>query len=189
MNSLAVVFISFIFYSFLGWCFEMIHMSITTKEIVNRGFFNGPIIPIYGTGGLLVLFFLKDIKSNVFLCAVLILIICSLLDYLTNYFMEKFFKMRWWDYQDKKFNINGRVCLETMLMFLGLALGVLYFVDPIFSKLISSLNDNTLNIVAISLLILFVLDAVFSGVVLKIYMSSENKSSRKDKTPAIREFT
>jgi len=74
-------------------------------------------------------------------------------------------------------------------MFLGLALGVLYFVDPIFSKLISSLNDNTLNIVAISLLILFVLDAVFSGVVLKIYMSSENKSSRKDKTPAIREFT
>lgn len=189
MGRLPEIFISFMFYSFLGWCFEMIHMSITTKEVVNRGFFNGPIVPIYGTGGLLVLFLLKDIKSNVFLTIMSILIICTVLEYLTSYLMEKLFKMRWWDYQNKKFNINGRVCLETMLMFLCLAIGVLYVVDPIFSKFISTLSNNTLNIVATILLMLFASDATFSGVVLKKYMTLENKSARKDKTPAIREFT
>jgi len=45
------------------------------------------------------------------------MIICAILEYFISYLLEKIFKARWWDYSTKKFNINGRVCLETMIPF------------------------------------------------------------------------
>lgn len=40
----------FFVYAFLGWCVEVAYAAITTRELVNRGFLNGPICPIYGCG-------------------------------------------------------------------------------------------------------------------------------------------
>ncbi len=45
------------------------------------------------------------------------ILICGVLEYLTSYLMEKIFNARWWDYSNNKFNINGRVCLETIVPF------------------------------------------------------------------------
>ena len=77
--------------------------------------------------------------------------------------MEKKYKIRWWDYTDKKFNLNGRVCAETMFMFVVMALMVVYYIQPIFSKFLSSLNDETIYIIASVLLILFLIDYIFSN--------------------------
>lgn len=184
----SLLFITFIFYSFLGWCYEMIHMSITTKEVVNRGFFNGPIVPIYGVGSCIILILLDNIKSNVVLTVICITVICSVLEYLTSYFMEKKYKIRWWDYTDKKFNLNGRICPETMIQFVIMGLIVLYYVEPIFYKFLLSLDSKTIYLISAILLILFLTDYIFSNYVLKKFLSSDI-GERKDKTPAIREFT
>ena len=183
-----LIFISFIFYSFLGWCFEMVHMGITTKEVVNRGFFNGPIIPIYGVGSLIIIILLNDIKENFFMTLISIILICSILEYTTSYFMEKFYKIRWWDYTDKKFNLNGRICLETMSMFVIMALGVIYYINPLFMNFILKIKPNLLYVIGITLLILFIIDYAFSNMVLNKYLKSD-LGSRKDKTPDIRKFT
>lgn len=105
----------FFLYSFLGWAQETVQCSIKERRFVNRGFLNGPICPIYGCGALLIFTFLLPIKRGiaspflavplVFLCGA---VIASALEYVTSWVMEKLFHARWWDYSDKKWNINGR---------------------------------------------------------------------------------
>lgn len=52
----AQVFLWLMFYSFAGWVYESILCSITGGKLVNRGFLNGPICPIYGFGALTIIF-------------------------------------------------------------------------------------------------------------------------------------
>lgn len=189
MRILSILFITFIFYAFLGWCFEMVHMGITTKEVVNRGYLNGPIIPIYGAGMLSILILLKPIKKYVFLTTILIVLICSILEYSTSYVMERIYGIRWWDYEDKWLNLNGRICFETMSMFTGLALFVIYFLHPIFSKAIAHFSTVTLSIVALVLLVIFLGDFILSNMIVKDYLQSHIETLRKDKTPLIRQYT
>ena len=51
----AAYFLGFIFYSFLGWIWETTYCSVKAKHFINRGFLNGPIIPIYGFGAVLIM--------------------------------------------------------------------------------------------------------------------------------------
>ncbi|MFR8717263.1 MAG: putative ABC transporter permease [Faecalibacterium prausnitzii] len=57
----------FLIYSCLGWCVEVVYAAATTGQLVNRGFLNGPVCPIYGFGMILVLFFLTPLEDNLLL--------------------------------------------------------------------------------------------------------------------------
>ena len=154
--------IYFIFYSFAGWVLEVLVKLYTEKRFVNRGFLIGPVCPIYGWGVLFIVGLIngdfRDILS-VFLKSILI---CSILEYTTSYVMEKIFKARWWDYSNRRFNINGRICLETMIPFgLGGSLAVV-FIHPFVVKSISYLSNNTTIIVAIILFTLYLIDNIVS---------------------------
>ena len=105
-------FLLFIIYSFMGWLMEIIDNIIVKHKIVNRGFLLGPYCPIYGFGCLSLIFFLSNYKSDPIILFFMAIVICSILEYSTSYIMEKLFKLRWWDYTDKKFNINGRNDIE-----------------------------------------------------------------------------
>lgn len=189
MRRICILFITFIFYAFLGWCFEMIHMGITTNEVVNRGFLNGPIIPIYGAGVLSILLLLKPLKHNIVLLTICIVLICSIIEYLTSYVMEKMFGLRWWDYENKPLNLHGRICFETMSMFTVMALFIVYYLDPVFQKIIAKIDTMYIVIISIILLIFFISDIIFSNMILNDYIRSQTKTKKKDKTPSIRDYT
>lgn len=189
MRRICILFITFIFYAFLGWCFEMIHMGITTNEVVNRGFLNGPIIPIYGAGVLSILLLLKPLKHNIVLLTICIVLICSIIEYLTSYVMEKMFGLRWWDYENKPLNLHGRICFETMSMFTVMALFIVYYLDPVFQKMIDKVDTTYVVIISIILLIFFISDIIFSNMILNDYIRSQTKTKKKDKTPSIRDYT
>ena len=189
MRRICILFITFIFYAFLGWCFEMIHMGITTNEVVNRGFLNGPIIPIYGAGVLSILLLLKPLKHNIVLLTICIVLICSIIEYLTSYVMEKLFGLRWWDYENKPLNLHGRICFETMSMFTVMALFIVYYLDPVFQKMIDKVDTTYVVIISIILLIFFISDIIFSNMILNDYIRSQTKTKKKDKTPSIRDYT
>ena len=57
----------FLIYSCLGWCLEVVYAAATTGQLVNRGFLNGPVCPIYGFGMILVLFFLTPLEDSLLL--------------------------------------------------------------------------------------------------------------------------
>lgn len=162
MELLSQYFLYFIIYAFLGWCVEVTCQFIELKKFVNRGFLIGPICPIYGYGVLGIIFLIgKDTSDilGVFLKAILI---CSILEYFTSYFMEKLFKARWWDYSTKKFNINGRICLETMIPFGILGCLVVYVIHPLIKKLVGAFNPTLIIIISIILFIIYIVDNLIS---------------------------
>jgi len=105
----------FFIYAILGWIIETTLVSIEKKKFVNRGFLIGPYCPIYGFGGLAITILLKNYTKDPIVLFLMAVIICACLEYFTSYIMEKLFKARWWDYSKKKYNINGRICLETII--------------------------------------------------------------------------
>ena len=146
-------FLLFIIYSNLGWLMEVTLKSIELKKFINRGFLIGPICPIYGYGCLLIIILLKNFTSNIVLLFFSSVIICSILEYLTSYIMEKLFKARWWDYSRRKYNINGRICLNTMIPFGLLGCLMMYVVNPFLeSKLL--LIDSKVRLISSKIVIL-----------------------------------
>lgn len=110
----------FFIYAFLGWCVEVAFVAVTLGKVVNRGFLNGPVCPIYGCGMIGVLIVLLPVKQNVFLLFLGGMLICSIVELLGGWILDKIFHMRWWDYSDRPFNIGGYVCLPFSIMW-GLA--------------------------------------------------------------------
>ena len=103
-------------YSIIGWVYESFICSVSHKKFINRGFLNGPYCPIYGCGAVLVILVLGRIENPVLLFLLGSLLTCSL-EYITSFAMELLFHARWWDYSDRRFNINGRVCLIGAIVF------------------------------------------------------------------------
>ncbi|MBW3087250.1 putative ABC transporter permease [Bifidobacterium sp. 82T24] len=109
-----------VLYSFLGWVYESILVSIQERRPVNRGFLNGPLCPIYGAGAALAIVVLtpiKDVPAAPVVMFLLGALGASVLEYVTSWTMEKIFHARWWDYSHFRFNINGRICLIGAIVF------------------------------------------------------------------------
>ena len=113
-------------------------------------------------------------------------IICSIIEYLTSYFMEKKYHARWWDYSNKKFNINGRICLETLIPFGILGVAIMYGTNPILFKLYNQIPQLVINILTVILFIGFIVDNIISSNIISSINVEENKLI-KDNTEEITE--
>lgn len=89
-------------------------------------------------------------------------VICSVIEYSTSFIMEKLFNARWWDYSNNKFNINGRICLETMIPFGFAGLILMYMINPLITKFLLLIPNVILNFIAIIIFILFLIDNIIS---------------------------
>lgn len=183
--------ILFFIYSFLGWIMEVTLTLITDKKFVNRGFLLGPCCPIYGCGCILLNLLLHNYTNNILVLFILTMFTCSLLEYITSFLMKKIFKLRWWDYSQMKFNINGRICLETMTPFSILGVLAIKFATPFFITNINKLSEKTILIISIILITLFIIDVIISlTIVFKLKFVSKNikKDSTLDIKNAIKKF-
>ena len=106
----------FLVYSCLGWCLEVVYAAATTGQIVNRGFLNGPVCPIYGFGMVIVLFALTPFEHSTLALYIGGVILPSTLELVGGWALYKLYHTRWWDYSDKPFNIGGYICLEFSLL-------------------------------------------------------------------------
>ena len=166
MNEIYYYFILFLIYSFIGWLIEVIGKLIEKHKFINRGFLIGPICPIYGHGCLLMILTLSRYKDNPLTLFIYAIFICSLLEYFTSYFMEKIFKARWWDYSTKRFNLNGRICAETMIPFGILGTLVICVINPLFEYLLNFFNFETIKITAVVLFIIYIIDYTISLIIM-----------------------
>lgn len=158
---LAKIFLGFLFYSFIGWAMEVIISLFKEKRFVDRGFLVGPYCPIYGVGMGLVLLLTGD-TTDIWATFLKAAVYCTVLEYVVSYLMEKLFKIRWWDYSEHKFNLNGRVYLGGAVAFGSLSCGAVYLVQPVFTFLIDQLDTTWLLILAGTLLVIFIADIIFS---------------------------
>ena len=110
----------FLIYSFLGWCVEVSFVAVTSGKVVNRGFLNGPVCPIYGVGMLGALLLLGPVSGNLLILFLLGMLLCTVVELIGGWALERAFHTRWWDYSDEPFNLGGYICLRFSIMW-GLA--------------------------------------------------------------------
>lgn len=137
---------NFFFYSFLGWIYESTLVSVRKRTLTNRGFLNGPIIPIYGFAATFIymafyneyaISLTEEVNalhiSEVFFFG---MVIASILEYITSYLMEKFFHAKWWDYSNYPLNIKGRISLPSSLFWGLLSTVMVYLIQPAVNNLL-----------------------------------------------------
>lgn len=186
LHTIEIYFLLFISYAFLGWCMEVTCKFIQYKKFINRGFLIGPYCPIYGWGALAITILLKRYMEAPLVLFVMSTLICSIIEYLTSYFMEKKYHARWWDYSNKKFNINGRICLETLIPFGILGVAIMYGTNPILFKLYNQIPQLVINILTAILFIGFIVDNIISSNIISSINVEGNKLI-KDNTEEITE--
>lgn len=163
MYDFCVLFMLFFSFSVFGWIGECISCTINTHKFTyNRGFLLGPYCPIYGVGALYTYYFIANFNNDPVLVFIISVILTSILEYFTSYLMEKIFKARWWDYSDRFFNINGRICLRNAFIFGISGIAFTYLVKPSYINIISSIPHNIFIIISIALLVVFIIDYIAS---------------------------
>lgn len=111
----------FLIYSFLGWVIEVVFHVVVGGQIINRGFLNGPICPVYGFGMICVLLIYNLVGSdNTFIVFLEGLVFTTLIELIAGFILDKFFHARWWDYSSMPLNLNGYICLGFSIIW-GLA--------------------------------------------------------------------
>ena len=183
--NLSEMFLLFICYSFIGWLIEVVFEFVNNGKLVNRGFLIGPYCPIYGVGGVIATITLTSHKDSVIILFVMSIFLFAILEYFTSYLMEKLFKARWWDYSHFRFNINGRICLETLVPFGLLGCFAIYIVNPCFEFLFSLVNQQVLDIIAIVIAVIFILDVILSLRIISNFKNTAICFLKKDNTEEI----
>lgn len=151
------LFLWFILYSFAGWVYESILVSIQERRPVNRGFLNGPLCPIYGVGAILAIVLLGRMTNPaaIFLCS---MIGATVLEYATSVAMERLFHARWWDYSNFRFNVNGRVCLLGAVVFGIGGVAIVLGVQPVVASLTAMIPLPAVHALAVVLVLLTLID-------------------------------
>ncbi len=155
----AAYFLGFIFYSFLGWIWETTYCSITAKHFINRGFLNGPIIPIYGLGAVMVMLavnafgghLLQKEAFDINIITILLvffggMILATLLEYSAAVILESLFHLKLWDYSENKFNFQGKICLRSSLFFGLLSVIFIMVIEPLTTTVTTQIPDMVIYI-------------------------------------------
>lgn len=185
LENLQQYFILFIVYSVFGWAIETVWCAIIQKRFTDRGFLIGPYCPIYGVCSIIAIKLLAKYKTDFLTVFMLSMLICSLIEYITSYLMEKLFKARWWDYSDQKLNINGRVCLKNAVLFGLLGMLLVCVINPYVQALVNSFSGNIVyNVISVIVACIFIADNIVSfNIIFKLkHITYE---ARKDNTEDI----
>ena len=162
--SLVNLIMMFFIFCFVGWVWEVSLAFISEDMFVNRGTLHGPWLPIYGTGGVIILVLLKKLREKPALEFVAAMVLCGCLEYFSSWYLEMTHDgQRWWDYTGYFLNINGRICAEGLLTFGLGGLAIVYLLAPALDNLLSRIDARKLGIVAAVLLVLYCADQVYSA--------------------------
>lgn len=157
-----LIIIYFLIYSVIGWMCEVVYCSFLSKKFVNRGFLAGPVCPVYGFGALFVIWLLKPVEANVVIVFMCGFVITSVLEYITGWFLEAVFHTQWWNYDDQRFNLNGRVCLKNSVMFGVMSVILMKVLHPFIVYSVGLLPMLWTRITAITLVAVLSVDLVFT---------------------------
>lgn len=173
-------FLLFMIYAIAGWILEVVLKYKDHKRFIDRGFLIGPYCPIYGYGALLITILLNRYENDPIVLFCMTIIVCGFLEYFTSWAMEKLFKARWWDYSKRKFNLNGRVCLGTLIPFGVFGLIIVYITNPFILCYLGKSNINILNVISILLFIAYIIDNIISTIIILGFRKTTIKVEKEE---------
>lgn len=146
----------------IGYLYEVIFYLIADKELVNRGFLYGPYLPVYGFGAVLMLPILKRFKKNPLIIFFGAMFLTGIVEYATGYAMWEIYHDKWWDYTGLFLNINGYVCLRSVLTFAIGGLLLIYLIEPLIRKVMIKCEKFELNLTTCIIIATFLIDLMFT---------------------------
>lgn len=153
----------FFVYCFFGWCIESTIVSIGKRRFVNRGFLRIPMLPLYGTGAVLILFLTIPVKDTLWLVYIVGMLGATVLEYFTGWAMESLFKMKYWDYSSQKFQFHGRICLSSSLFWGVLSVALTEYIHPPIERWILSLHPTAVIVTVSVTACIMLADTVVSA--------------------------
>ena len=171
----------FFTFSILGYLWEVLYTLFNEGLLVNRGTMVGPWVPIYGWGSILIIVLLINLRDKPVYMFLGSFVVSGLLEYSTAWYLETFNGMKWWDYSGYFLNIDGRICLEGLLVFALAGCTATYFIIPYLDSLYKKIKPRIKTIIIIILVALYCVDFVYStiypnnGAGITIQMEEEKK--------------
>jgi uncharacterized membrane protein len=158
-QKLLYYFLYFGIMAFAGWIIEVIYRSSREKRFVNAGFLSGPFVPIYGFGAVIITAISVEAESLPPVPAWLITLLSpTVLEYFGGWLMEKLFGMKLWDYHGRRFNLQGRICLQFSIYWAFFAALLVLFIQPRVFTRITILGPYLSHFVAGGLFAYFIVD-------------------------------
>ncbi len=195
----------FFIYALVGWIIEVAFYLYKHRRFVNRGFLNGPMIPIYGFSALFLHVFVDTFLrqtyalldlSDILTVFFTVVVVTTLFELIGGMLLLKVFHARWWDYSTQKYNYNGFVCLKYTLIWgvFGTALYLLVHI-PFIVPMVEGIAPASMRVMVQILSVYVIADAVLTTVMLfnfKKWMVSfkrrlESLSEKLDETTGMSE--
>lgn len=146
--------------SIIGWIYEMIFYKVTENILENRGFLYGPYVPVYGFGAILIVLLLKKFRKYPIPLFIGMAIVTGILELIVGEFMVAVWHRRWWDYTGLLLNIDGQVCLRSVLSFAVGGLGLIYLIEPYINKTNETISAKNKKIIYTSIISVMLLDLI-----------------------------
>lgn len=160
LTSLILLFFTF---AFVGWLWEVSLHLIKDGVFCNRGVMLGPWLPIYGFGGVAALVLLKKLFFNPVLTFFAMMTVSGVVEYFTSWYLEVTKGAKWWDYTGYFANLNGRICLEGLIIFGLGGCACIYFLAPKLNSLFEKIPNKIKIPVCALLVCVFGIDVIHSN--------------------------
>ena len=160
-KTINILILIMVFSGIFGFIYETLFYRIDLGYFVKRGSTFGPWIPIYAFGGFFITMFSYRFRKNPILVFLINCLVTGFLEYLTGWFLFEFFEIRLWDYNTEIWNfgnINGYICLRSILFFGVSSLFLIYIMIPILKIISAKIPDKIFNTTSVSLGLIFALD-------------------------------
>ena len=162
----------YLVYSFLGWVGETVVATAKGRRFTNRGVASGPFCFVYGTAGVLLAVGLADLRNNWFALFAGSFLIATVVEWITAKLLERVHHRRWWDYSDKKFNLDGYVCLQYSVLWGLLGMASVLWGNVLLLRLCALLPGWLLHIGVWAAMTLAVLDQLGAALAVNRYAAS-----------------
>lgn len=166
----------FIIYSFLGFIIETIFGMLTKGVIESRqSCLYGPFCCIYGLGAAVMIPGLQKFKKKNWTLFLAGAIEGSIVEYVISWLGEIVFHIKWWDYSNLPFDINGRICLLFTIFWGILALLLMRLINPYIEKFIDKIPKKLFSVLTIGGTILLILDLLITAFGLQVFYTRFTK--------------
>lgn len=153
----------FFMLAIFGWLWEGFLYLFKDDTYVNRGFLTGPWLPIYGMGGIMLEILFRKWRDRPVMIFLSSMALCTLLEYVAGWYLELTWGVRWWDYSDMRWNLHGRICFLSSLLFGLGGMLLVWVISPLFYSLYRRVPDRVKIGLGLAVIVVFAADAAYSA--------------------------
>lgn len=153
----------FFMLAIFGWLWEGFLYLFKDDTYVNRGFLTGPWLPIYGMGGIILEILFRKWRDRPAMLFMSSMALCTLLEYAAGWYLELTWGVRWWDYSEMPWNLHGRICFLSSLLFGLGGMLLVWVISPLFYTLYRRVPDRIKIGLGLAVIVVFAADAAYSA--------------------------